>query len=131
MQLYSGFFLPYDKADVQWKVLMLLNPEFWVYSALMKINLEGQKHKCVAPAPPAPIDQLQALTNETYRDVSINSALSGVRCRPKPETRNAKRETRNPRNPRNPELETRNPGITRSAWPARQRRRSSGLGTTT
>jgi len=77
-QLFSGFFLPYGDAPRLSQLCMLINPEFWAFSALMKINLRSQSDTCVVPPPPAPIDPVQALTNQSYVIEQATIALRGT-----------------------------------------------------
>lgn len=55
MQIFCGFFKPYNIANVVYQVVYCMNPEFWFFSAMVPINLKGQTRDCPAD-PGSPLD---------------------------------------------------------------------------
>ena len=61
MQIFCGFFKPYDIAHIGYKIVYCGNPEFWFFSAMVNLNLASQERDC--PSPP-----LSPLKNQTIRN---------------------------------------------------------------
>ncbi|XRB05637.1 ABC transporter [Pycnococcus provasolii] len=72
MQLFSGFFKPYKIAHIGYQIVYCMNPEFWFFSAMTRINLSSQSRTC-------PPKQASPLENTTLvNDFAFISNITRV-----------------------------------------------------